>query len=84
MWGTGTHALHLLATSRLADCNIVGFLDSNPHYAGRQLAGRTVMAPRAVAKLDAPILVTSAVSQTAIATAARGLFGPDVPLILLY
>jgi SAM-dependent methyltransferase len=84
VWGTGTHALHLLATSRLADCNIVGFIDSNPHYAGRQLAGRTVMEPRAVERVDAPILVASAVSQTAIATAARALFGQDVPLILMY
>ena len=83
VWGMGTHALHLLATSRLADCNIIGFIDSNPHYVGRQLAGRMVMAPREVERVDAPILVASAVSQTAIATAARGLFGPDVPLILM-
>ena len=84
VWGTGTHALHLLATSRLDECNIVGFIDSNPHYSGRQLAGRTVMAPRDVGRVDSPILVASAVSQTAIATAARGLFGQDVPLILMY
>ena len=71
VWGTGTNALHLLAASRLADCNIVAFLDSNPHYAGRELAGRPVMAPREVGTPDAPILVASAVSQTAIATAAR-------------
>jgi FlaA1/EpsC-like NDP-sugar epimerase len=84
VWGTGTHALHLLATSRLAECNIVGFIDSNPHYSGRQLAGRTVLDPRAVGKPGGPILVASAVSQTAIADSARRLFGPDVPLILLY
>jgi 2-polyprenyl-3-methyl-5-hydroxy-6-metoxy-1,4-benzoquinol methylase len=84
VWGTGTNALHLLASSRLADCNIVAFLDSNPHYSGRELAGRPVMVPTAVENLDAPILVASAISQTAIATAARGLFGPDVPLILMY
>ncbi len=84
VWGTGTNALHLLASSRLAECNIVAFLDSNPHYAGKQLAGRPVMAPRDVRELDAPILVASAISQTAIATAARALFGPDVPLILMY
>jgi hypothetical protein len=84
VWGTGTNALHLLASSRLAACNIVAFLDSNPHYAGRELAGRPVMAPRDVKNLDAPILVASAVSQTAIATAARELFGPDVSLILMY
>jgi SAM-dependent methyltransferase len=84
VWGTGTNALHLLAASRLAECNIVAFLDSNPHYVGHPLAGRMVMAPRDVRKLDAPILVASAVSQTAIATAARRLFGSDVPLILMY
>jgi 2-polyprenyl-3-methyl-5-hydroxy-6-metoxy-1,4-benzoquinol methylase len=84
VWGTGTHALHLLATSRLAECNIVGFIDSNPHYSGRQLAGRAVLEPRSVGKPIGPILVASAISQTAIANSARRLFGPDVPLILLY
>ncbi len=84
VWGTGTHALHLLATSRLSECNIVSFLDSNPHYAGRQLAGRPVRDPRTVERLESPILVASAVSQTAIATSARDLFGSDVPLILMY
>jgi SAM-dependent methyltransferase len=84
VWGTGTNALHLLASSRLAECNIVAFLDSNPHYVGQPLAGRMVMAPADVKALEAPILVASAVSQTAIATAARSLFGSDVPLILMY
>jgi len=84
VWGTGTHALHLLAISRLAECNIVCFLDSNPHYAGRQLAGRTVVTPQEVERVDSPILVASAVSQTAIAETARRLFGHDVPLILMY
>jgi SAM-dependent methyltransferase len=84
VWGTGTNALHLLAASRLAECNIVAFLDSNPHYTGQSLAGRIVMAPRDVQKMEVPILVASAVSQTAIATAARSLFGSDVPLILMY
>jgi SAM-dependent methyltransferase len=84
VWGTGTNALHLLAASRLAECNIVAFLDSNPHYQGRQLAGRPVMAPRDAQALEAPILVASAVSQSAIVNAARHLLGPEVPLILMY
>ena len=84
IWGTGTNALHLLAVSRLSECNIVGFLDSNPHYTGKQLAGRLVSAPQDVERLEAQILVASAVSQTAISAAARDRFGPEVPLILLY
>jgi SAM-dependent methyltransferase len=84
VWGTGTNALHLLAVSRLGECNIVAFIDSNPHYSGHTLAGRTVVSPGQIDAVDAPILVASAVSQSAIAAAARETFGPDVALILMY
>jgi hypothetical protein len=84
VWGTGTHTLHLLQTSRLGDCRIEAFLDSNSHYAGGVLAGRPVIAPSDLLVANAPILVSSAVSQSSIAEAARKRFGPDVPLILLY
>jgi hypothetical protein len=84
VWGTGTNALHLLASSNLGACNIISFLDSNPHYQGKQLAGRQVRDPREIKHVDAPIMIASAVSQTAIAAAARELFGPDVPLITMY
>jgi 2-polyprenyl-3-methyl-5-hydroxy-6-metoxy-1,4-benzoquinol methylase len=84
VWGTGTHTLHLLRTSRLGDCRIEAFLDSNPHYAGATLAGRPVIAPSSLQAADAPILVSSAVSQSGIATAARERFGHDVQLILLH
>ena len=84
VWGTGTHTLHLLQASRLGDCRIEAFLDSNPHYAGATLAGRPVVAPSALQAVDAPILVSSAVSQSGIAGAARERFGQNVQLILLY
>ena len=84
VWGTGTHTLHLLQTSRLGDCRIEAFLDSNPHYAGAMLVGRPVIEPSGLQAVDAPILVSSAVSQSTIAAAARDRFGQDVPLILLY
>lgn len=84
VWGTGTHTLHLLETSQLGDCCIEAFIDSNPHYVGATLAGRAVLAPTDLERADAPILVSSAVSQSGIAAAARQRFGQDVPLILLY
>ena len=84
VWGTGTHTLHLLETSRLGDCRIEAFIDSNRHYAGARLAGRPVIGPATLEAADAPILVSSSVTQTGIAEAARARFGPDVPLILLY
>ncbi len=84
VWGTGTHTLHLLRTSRLGECRIEAFVDSNPHYAGATLAGRPVVAPSVLGGVDAPILVSSAVSQSGIAAAARERFGQEVQLILLY
>ena len=84
VWGTGTQTLHLLQTSRLGECRIEAFLDSNPHYSGATLAGRPVLAPSDLQAVDAPILVASAVSQSGIAAAARERFGQDVPLILLH
>jgi SAM-dependent methyltransferase len=84
VWGTGTHTLHLLETTRLGECRIEAFLDSNPHYAGATLAGRPVLGPADLKAIDSPILVSSAVSQSGIAQAARERFGNDVPLILLY
>jgi 2-polyprenyl-3-methyl-5-hydroxy-6-metoxy-1,4-benzoquinol methylase len=84
VWGTGTHTLHLLRTSRLGDCRIEAFIDSNPHYTGATLAGRPVVAPSELQAVDAPILVSSAVSQSSIAAAARDRFGDDVQLIRLY
>jgi SAM-dependent methyltransferase len=84
VWGTGTHTLHLLETSKLGECRIEAFIDSNPHYVGATLVGRPVLAPTDLKEADAPILVCSAVSQSGIAAAARERFGPNVPLILLY
>jgi len=84
VWGTGTHTLHLLRTSRLGACRIEAFIDSNPHYAGATLAGRPVLAPASLRTVDAPILVSSAVSQSGISDAARARYGDGVPLILLY
>jgi len=84
VWGVGTHTLHLLRCSALAECNIAAFIDGNPHYSGTTLAGRPVLAPRELPAVDRPILISSAVSQSEIATAARDLYGAGVELILLY
>jgi len=84
VWGVGTHTLHLLTCSALAECNIVAFIDGNPHYTGSTLAGHPVLAPRELPAVDIPILISSAVSQSEIAAAARALYGAGVDLILLY
>ncbi len=39
--------------SRLGDCRIEAFLDSNPHYAGATLVGRPVIEPSGLQAADA-------------------------------
>lgn len=84
VWGVGTHTLHLLRCSALAECNIAAFIDGNPHYSGSTLAGHPVLAPRELPAVDKPILISSAVSQSEIAAAACDLYGARVELIILY
>lgn len=59
VWGTGTHALRLLATSALSRAHIVAFVDSNVRYQGRKLCGRDVCAPSLLHTRSEPILIAS-------------------------
>ena len=49
VWGTGTHTLRLLETSRLPQARIVAFIDSNVHYQGKTLAGVPIISTAALA-----------------------------------
>jgi 2-polyprenyl-3-methyl-5-hydroxy-6-metoxy-1,4-benzoquinol methylase len=59
VWGAGALTRRLLATTPLGKANIVGFVDSNPHLQGTQLAGRKVLAPKEISGLLEPILICS-------------------------
>ncbi len=63
VWGAGTHTLRLLKTGRLGEANIVGFIDSNPRYHGKQLHGVSIVAPAEFARDDAKILISSHVAE---------------------
>lgn len=67
VWGTGTHTLRLLKTSRLAQANIVAFIDSNRNYQNKQLKGIPILAPESLAGLpDVEILISSQVAEAVI------------------
>ncbi len=83
VWGVGTHTTRLMATSRLADANIVAFVESNARYHGRALHGRPILPPDALRSHDEPVLVSSRVFQHEIAQQIRDL-GCENELILLY
>ena len=48
VWGVGTHTSRLMATSRLAEADIVAFIESNSRYHGKTLHGRPILAPEAL------------------------------------
>ena len=59
VWGTGTHTLRLLETSRLKDARIVAFIDSNVHYQGKTLVGLPIIAPAMFSDAAADVLISS-------------------------
>jgi SAM-dependent methyltransferase len=59
IWGTGTLCQRLLATTRLSQANISAFIDSNPHYQGKVLAGRRIIAPAELTDYREPVLISS-------------------------
>lgn len=68
VWGTGTHTLRLLETSRLSTANIVAFIDSNINYQGKSLIGRPILSPTEFTGNPADILISSHVAEVAIQT----------------
>src|SRR5204863_9905717 len=84
VWGVGTHTQRLLATSRLAEANIVAFVDSNSKYRDRTIAGVPILGPDAVAGRAESILISSLMFQAEIERQIREDLRYPNPLIVLY
>lgn len=84
VWGVGTHTSRLMATSRLAEADIVAFVESNSRYHGRTLHGRPIIAPDALRGRREPVLISSRVFQQEIADQIRTGLGCSNEVILLY
>ena len=84
VWGVGTHTSRLMATSRLAEADIVAFVESNARYHGKTLHGRPILAPEALKEHHEPVLISSRVFQKEIAEQIRNGLGCSNELILLY
>jgi SAM-dependent methyltransferase len=84
VWGVGTHTTRLMATSRLAEADIVAFIESNSRYHGKTLHGRPILPPGALKDHDEPVLISSRVFEREIAEQIRHDLGCSNQLILLY
>jgi SAM-dependent methyltransferase len=84
VWGVGTHTSRLMATSRLAEADIVAFIESNSRYHGKTLHGRAILPPEALKAHHEPVLISSRVFEKEIAEQIRHDLGCTNELICLY
>jgi SAM-dependent methyltransferase len=59
VWGAGTVACRLMATTNLAQAPIAGLVDGNPHLQGHRLAGHEIHSPGWLRGFEGQILVAS-------------------------
>jgi len=81
VWGAGTVACRLMATTALAEVPLAAFLDSNPHLQGRRLAGVTIQPPQWLRGFPGPVLIASRGYAAEIERTLRGELRLDNPLV---
>lgn len=75
IWGAGTLACRLMATTALAQAPIAAFVDRNPHLCGKELAGIPIHPPHWLASFPGPVLIASWGHGEAIQASLRRDFG---------
>ena len=83
VWGTGTLTRRLLATTPLAQANIVAFIDSSAPAAERRCAGREIVAPQRLAGRTESILICSKAFETEIYRTIREQLRLPNPIVTL-
>lgn len=83
VWGAGTVACRLMATSALGRAPVAAFVDSNPHLQSRTLGGVPVQPPQWLRGFRGPILVASRGYAEEIRRTIREELGLANPLVTL-
>ena len=83
VWGAGSLARRLLAATRLAEANIVAFVDANPHLRGRALANRPILGPDQIGGLKERIFICSSAFHEEILEIIQGKLGLKNPVVSL-
>jgi FlaA1/EpsC-like NDP-sugar epimerase len=84
VWGTGTHTLRLMETSRLSQAKVSAFVDSNHRYQGKKLFDIPIISPSEIKNKQEPILISSRVFQNEIVQQIRNKLKCTNQLFLLY
>jgi SAM-dependent methyltransferase len=83
IWGAGTLTRRLLASTPLAEANVVAFVDSDPGVHWRRLAGREVLSPSQIVGRREAIVICSKAFEHEIRRMVREELRLPNPLILL-
>ncbi len=59
VWGVGSFLQRLLATSKLSECNIIAFVDSDINKQGKKINGVSIIAPAMLKSINAAVLICS-------------------------
>jgi SAM-dependent methyltransferase len=84
VWGTGAHTLRLLRSGAMDGLDVVAFVDSDPNYQGRELAGKPILAPSELTGRPEAILVSSGTVHHEIARQIRDDLRLRNEIVLLY
>lgn len=84
VWGAGTHTLRLLASQILRREHIEAFIDSNPRYQDKLLAGVPVRSPSSLGRAETSIVVSSRVFQDEIVSTLRDELQYQGDVVTLY
>src|ERR1700722_1388777 len=82
VWGTGQLTSKLLKKTRLAEADIVSFIDSNPIHHGEIWMGKPVVSPQSLVDSTASLLIATTIHQDDI-VATIGRMGLRNELVLL-
>lgn len=83
VWGTGQLALKLLAETVLGDAEILCFIDGNPVFHGKRIAGVPVRGPEVLSDFGCPVVIASTIHRVAIERRIRDDLGAVNELITL-
>lgn len=61
IWGAGSYTQRLLATTRLAECNIVAIVDNDKNKQGLYILSLPIQNPAVISKLEGVILISAAI-----------------------
>jgi hypothetical protein len=84
VWGAGSLASRLCATTRLASCKVLGFVDANPQLHGKTLLERPIHPPEWLEQhREATVLIASYVYGAEINKTLTGQFGWKGPVVTI-